>query len=144
MKKDLVIDQSINVKASIQEAWHAWTDSDELENWWGENIILEAKVGGKFQEKWEDDTGTKQVASGKVLKLKKFEYIVFSWNEKGWPKNAETICEIRLEKKEKGCVIHLTHAGWDRLPQELTEKVFKDFKVGWNFHLKELKEYLDF
>ncbi len=143
MKSALIIEQSISVKASVEEAWHAWTDRDELENWWGESVLLEPKLNGRFQEKWEDDKGMAQVASGLVLKLKRFEFISFSWREKTWPPKVETLCEIHFKKNKSNTVIELRHSGWENLPAQLQIQMMKDFKLGWGYHLKELKAYLD-
>ncbi|HEX7674969.1 MAG TPA: SRPBCC domain-containing protein [Bdellovibrio sp.] len=137
------IEMSITVKATVGEVWNALTDADELENWWGEDVKLEPKVNGKFYEYWEDDAGNEQMASGKVLALKKMKHITFTWREKSWPKNATTECSFEITEEGKKSTLKLKHTGWETLPEDRREKVFKDFKVGWTFHMKELKEYLD-
>lgn len=139
------IELSITVRAEAGEVWHALTDSDELENWWGEGIKLEPKVGGPFREKWEDDEGQPQLASGKVLEVKKLKLIRFSWTEKSWPKNAITECTYEISEAGPGkSTLTVRHTGWETLPAAIRDKTLKDFKTGWTYHLKELKEYLDF
>lgn len=139
------IELSVVVKASTIELWHALTDTDELDNWWGDGIILEPKVGGRFQEKWEDDEGKSQVASGKVIALKKEKSITFTWTEKMWPKSAVTECTYEISEAGAGkSQLTVRHRGWETLPEALRGQALKDFKTGWSFHLKELKEYLDF
>lgn len=139
------IELNITVRASTEEVWHALTDADELENWWGEGVKLEPKVGGQFREKWEDDEGQVQVASGKVLEIKSKKWIRFTWVEKSWPKGAITECayEIAAAGPDKS-TLTVRHTGWETLPESLLAKTVKDFKTGWTYHLKELKEYLDF
>lgn len=137
------IELSISVKASPEEIWQVLTDPDELENWWGDGVRLEPRVGGVFSEPWEDDKGTRQMASGKVKTLKKKQEISFTWTEKSWPTEAQTICAITIEDKKMIRMIHLKHTGWETLPADIRNKTLKDFKVGWNYHLKELQAYLD-
>ncbi|AFY01449.1 SRPBCC family protein [Bdellovibrio bacteriovorus] len=137
------IELSIKLKASSGWIWNALTDRGELENWWSESVVLEPKVGGAFKEPWIDDEGDKQMASGKVVKLKKEQFITFTWKEKSWPKTATTECTFTIEDNGKERVLSLEHSGWDTLPAEIRTKTIKDFKVGWGYHLKELKSYLD-
>lgn len=138
------IELSITVKSTVGELWYALTDSDELENWWGENVKLQAKVGGVFREEWEDDDGNDQLATGKVLAVKDKKEITFTWKEKGWPKSAVTECTLKITNKDGKVGLTVSHSGWETLPEDRRKQVMKDFKVGWQYHLKELKEYLDF
>ena len=139
-----VIEFSIVVKANAMEVWHALTDSDELENWWGEGVKIEPKVGGQFREKWEDDEGNAQLATGKILSMKIKKEITFTWREKDWPKEANTKCTFQIEADSAHkSTLTLFHTGWETLPEALRKNTYKDFTVGWTYHLKELKAYLD-
>lgn len=138
-----IIELSISVKATVEEIWRALTDSDELENWWGDNVLLEPKVGGKFSEPWEDDDRNKQLASGKVLAVKPKKEITFTWKEQDWSKEARTECTLKIEDKGMVRLISVMHQGWETLPAEQQKQMIKDFKIGWNYHLKELQAYLD-
>ncbi|MFZ3228977.1 MAG: SRPBCC domain-containing protein [Pseudobdellovibrio sp.] len=138
-----MIDISILAKAKPSEIWQALTDEDDLENWWGEGVTLEPIKNGNFREPWEDDERNPQMASGKVRSLEINKQITFTWKEKSWPKEANTECQITIEEQGKMCLIHLTHKGWESLPEEIRKSTMKDFKIGWNYHLKELKAYLE-
>lgn len=134
---------SIKIYAKPPEIWTALTDTDELEEWWSEDVILEPKVGGKFREKWMDDKRTPQMASGKVLAVKARSEIRFTWREKDWPKDVHTECLIEIQDNKKERVVTVTQSGWDKLPEGKRAKLMKDFKVGWTYHLQELQSYLD-
>jgi len=138
-----IIEQSIEVKATAGEVWHALTDKDELENWWSEDVTLEGRVGGKFQEHWEDDEGKAQLASGKVIEVKDKKFISFTWREKDWPQAAQTLCSFAIETLGAKCKLTMKHEGWEALPESLRKSLLKEFKIGWTYHLKELKAYLD-
>lgn len=137
------IELTISIRATAAEIWRALTDRDDLEEWWSEGVTLEPKVGGKFREAWEDDEGNKQLAQGKVLSAKPNKEIRFSWNEKNWAKDAYTECLIVISDDKKTRTLTLTHSGWEIFPEAKRAKLIKDFKVGWGYHLKELKSFLD-
>ena len=140
---DLVIELKINTYQSAEVLWNALTDSDELANWWSEKVVLQTKKGGLFKEPWEDDQGQKQLAQGKVIDLKKNQFITFSWSEKSWPGKAQTFCTFAIEDQGKTRQLKVTHQGWESLPEKLQKATMREFKVGWTYHLKELKSYLD-
>ncbi|MNT63781.1 hypothetical protein D3C72_2016270 [compost metagenome] len=138
-----VIEFDFVTKATAGEVWHALTDRDELENWWGEGVVLDPKAGGKFCEPWEDDDGARKMAIGKVKAAKANKEIVFTWVEKDWPKGSETECTFTIQDDGKLRKLSLKHVGWDSLPKDKRTSIIKDFKIGWGYHMKELKSYLD-
>ncbi|MFS4460483.1 SRPBCC family protein [Bdellovibrio sp. HCB2-146] len=142
-KKSSDIELSVKIYATSAEIWSALTDKDELEEWWSEGVTLEPKVGGKFREAWEDDRGTSQLATGKVLAVKAKNEIRFTWREKDWPQEASTECLIQIEDQKSHRVLSVVHTGWNKLPEGKRAKLINDFKVGWGYHLQELKSYLD-
>lgn len=137
------IELSIKIRATSAEVWGALTDIDELENWWSEDVKLEPKVGGTFREAWEDDEGKAQLASGKVTAVKAKQEITFTWKEKDWPKDALTQCTFKITDEKSQRVVTVQHTGWESLPEGKRAQLIEDFSVGWKYHLKELKAYLD-
>ncbi|MNL14416.1 hypothetical protein D3C87_1353530 [compost metagenome] len=137
------IELSVIIRATAPEIWRALTDRDDLEEWWSEGVTLEPKVGGKFREDWEDDEGKPQLATGKVLAVKPNKEIRFTWNEKNWAKDAFTECLISIEDSKTIRTLTLKHSGWEIFPEGKRAKLMKDFQVGWDYHLKELKSFLD-
>ncbi|WP_374078385.1 SRPBCC domain-containing protein [Bdellovibrio bacteriovorus] len=137
------IEESIKVRATASEIWGALTDTDELENWWSEDVVIEPKVGGKFREAWEDDDGKAQLASGKILAVKAKQEIKFTWKEKDWHKDAVTECTFSIKDDKSQRIITVHHIGWETLPEAKRAQAIKDFTIGWKYHLKELKAYLD-
>lgn len=138
-----VIEESIKVRATPEEIWRALTDSDELEDWWSEEVILEPRKGGKFREPWLDDGGAKQLASGEVLSVKARQEITFTWKEKNWEKNQTTQCTLMISDEKTHRLVTVRHEGWDLFPDNNKKKLMQDFSLGWKYHLKELKAYLD-
>lgn len=139
----LKIEKKIKIKAPLAWVWNALTDKSELENWWSEYVELQPKLGGKFKESWLDDKGKKQLATGKVQKIKKFEFIQFTWSEQAWAKGSETICILSFKEEKGFCVLELEQSGWECLPKEQQKSTMKDFEIGWKYHFEELKSYLE-
>jgi uncharacterized protein YndB with AHSA1/START domain len=138
-----IIEQTVILRATAPEIWRALTDADDLEEWWSEGVTLEPRVGGKFCEIWEDDDGKPQLATGKVLVAKPNKEIQFTWNEKNWAKGDFTHCSILIEDNKSVRTLTVKHTGWDIFPEVKRAKLLKDFEVGWDYHLKELKSFLD-
>lgn len=139
----LVIEKKTKIFAPKAWIWNALTDPSELENWWSEDVTLDAKVGGRFKEIWEDDNGNEQVATGKVIALQKEKFITFIWQEKSWPKTVVTECTLRIEEQGKECTLTVEHSGWEQLTEKIQKSTMKEFELGWNYHLQELKSYLE-
>lgn len=139
----LSIHKKLKIKAPVGWVWNALTDKSEIENWWSEYVELQPKKGGLFKESWLDDKGNKQLATGKVLSVKKLDHITFTWVEKTWPKTAQTVCHLQFTTQDNFCTLELTHEGWESLPKELQKPTMKDFEVGWKYHFEELKSYLE-
>lgn len=139
----LSVTQKISIRSCSAWIWSALTEHSELENWWGEDVVLESKIGGAFKEIWENDAGEEQLATGKVLALRKEQFISFTWQERIWPANALTECTIRIDDRGAERIVTVEHRGWETLPEKLQKKSMKDFEIGWSYHLQELKSYLD-
>lgn len=138
-----IIEITTTIYSSLDEIWWALTDPDQTEDWWGEGVIIEPRVGGKFCEPWEDDNGGKQLASGKVISVTPKKEITFTWTEKNWPATAVTQCSIQISEEGNKQIVLLKHTGWETLPSEKRIQSIIDFRLGWTYHLKELKSYLE-
>lgn len=139
----LKIELTLKIKASPAAIWEALTDSDELENWWGEGVRLQAQKNGVFREPWEDNKRTKQLATGSVSRFKVNEEIQFTWKEQDWPQKTVTVCTIKIIKDGAFCDVKVNHEGWDQFSKDQSKQLMLDFKMGWNDHLQELKAYVE-
>lgn len=138
-----VIQQSITLHAAPEKIWRALTSKRDLSEWWSEGVVIEPEIGGLFKEPWVDSEGIPQMATGKVLEARKDEELKFTWHEKDWPVEWETECSIKIEDQGDERVLTVTHEGWEHLPEDKRDNYIKDFEVGWQLHLKELKSYVD-
>lgn len=136
------IKKSILISGPPQVVWDHLTNSKYIEKWWGKGIFLEALLGGKFHEPWQDALG-KHLATGTVTGLKNYEFISFTWKEDSWPKDWKTSVEIRLTLQSSGSLIGVKHTGWAVFPQDERSSNIQSFSEGWEYLLSQLKKSVE-
>lgn len=133
----------LEIKATPCQIWEALTTKRLLAKWWGKGIELQPKSGGRFHEPWKDDHGGEQLASGTVLSAEKAKEIKFTWREKFWPEERQTVCLFRIENAGPKTALVLEHSGWECFPPGEAEKMAGAFEAGWNDHFTSLKAFLE-
>jgi uncharacterized protein YndB with AHSA1/START domain len=76
--------------ATPEEIWSAWTDPDEIAQWWHprgastprDSVRVDARVGGRYTYTMvNDETGDAYPTGGVYLELRPFERLVFTWGD---------------------------------------------------------------
>lgn len=119
--------------------WQALTARAHLARWWGENVRLEPRLGGRFVERWRDGR-RRAVTTGSIIAWDPPNELAMSWSDDTWP--AATELRITLEDVDEGCVIVLDHSGWDHLPEQGRAALIEAHVNGWSHHLEALARYL--
>ena len=133
------------MKASRERVYAAWTDPEQLQQWFGPAKVrtraLEAdvRVGGKFRWDITSPEGEEMTVEGEYRELEPGRKIVFSWQ---WQEDEEwegylSIVTVELEETDKGTEVRLRH---ESLP---SEKSRQGHTEGWNSVLDKLEEYLE-
>lgn len=130
---------TIEIPASIDEAWNYLTETAHLRQWWNNGISLDASLGGHFEEPWTDPLGKPAVTSGTVLNLKAPRAMHLSWADADWP--IETEVFIELKPSGKGTRLTLTHGGWSAFPEGDRSYLISSHRDGWSRHLENLASY---
>ncbi len=139
-KKHIVIYEQLILSASKGKVWSTLTEHKELSRWWNKGVRLEPFVGGQFYEPW----GEGQLATGKVLKLKKMDSITFTWQEKSWKAYENTQCTFNLKKLSGTTLLEVKHSGWETFKDvKKRARLVKGFKKGWGALLPKLKKYIE-
>ena len=136
----LRVHKTLVTKTSKNRVWKALTNEKELEKWWGKGVRLEPHPGGEFYEPWGDG----QLATGKVLEVKKNDFIKFTWKEKYFQGSEQTTCNFFLSEKDGITTLEVNHHGWESFSDlEQRLKLIKGFEKGWDLLLERLKKYFD-
>lgn len=129
----IVVEVARTMHAAPADVWRALVDAEQRADWWG-HLDLDARVGGRFGERWTDATGEAVVTRGDVLELVPDERLRLRWADEGWP--ADTEVTLRLEPAGGGTRVRVRHEGWERLPGG--EELAAAHRDGWTMHLANL------
>jgi uncharacterized protein YndB with AHSA1/START domain len=88
--------REVDFPASPDEVWDALTDPDQLEEWFANDVELDAREGGEGVFRWDD--GEERRAT--VVVAEPPERLVIDWDDEG-----ET--EFTLEQTEHGTKLHV-------------------------------------
>jgi uncharacterized protein YndB with AHSA1/START domain len=131
--------------APRQLVWDAWTDPDQMAQWWGprgistprESIELDLRPGGRMAFDMVDDaTGQRYPNGGTILEVDPPALIV--WEDDGFPdgsgKGTATVTFTEVDAKTTTLRIHLV--------ADLSETVRAGAEIGWGSQLDKLVEFL--
>jgi len=136
IKKHIVID------ASPEVVFKAITDPKELTNWFPDQAILEAKVGGKmkfsFNKGKEDEHEDCSGAEGIIIDFIPNTKISYTWEKHDTPDFPRTVVTWELEEIENGRTrVNLLHTGFE------SGKLFKQHDEGWSYFIYRLGKYCE-
>jgi uncharacterized protein YndB with AHSA1/START domain len=131
--------------APRQLVWDAWTDPDQMAEWWGprgvstprESIELDLRPGGIVRFDMVDDaTGARYPNSGRFLEVAPPVRIV--WADDGFPdgsgKGTTTITREAVDGATTRLTVHIA--------ADFTETIRADAEVGWGTRLDKLVDFL--
>lgn len=132
------IHKSLTIRGTKEQVWSALTTDVELDHWWNKGVKLEPSVGGVFYEPWGDG----QLATGIVLAVEPMRSIRFTWKERPWNPDQQTICEFSLQETNGITVLTVKHSGWEVF-QNSKDQMIEGFSLGWDSILPKLKNYIE-
>ena len=144
MKTEETLEIRRVIKAPRDRVYAAWTDSAQLRQWFGpenvrtQNLIADAREGGKFQWDLIDSEGDQLTMLGEFRELQPDRKIVFTWqwqDDEKW-ENHFSVVTIDLEDANGGTELRLTH---EQLPNEESRKGHNE---GWNSALNKLETFV--
>lgn len=141
------IDKSIEVAASLDDVWQAWTTREGIVSFLAPDARVEARVGGPFQIYFDPfaPEGAKGADDMRYLALQPKRMLSFDWNAP--PHLAEaraqrTIVIVRFEPlAERSTRVTLHHVGWGDGGQ--WDQAFSYFDRAWGTVLAGLKRRFD-
>ena len=128
------------IDASRDRVWRALTEEEQIAEWWGGYVSLDARPGGRLTERWTDASGREMVTSGEVVRLIAPRTLELSWADDDW--DEPTLVLFQLEE-EVADVTRLTleHSGWEAFPRSLCEELVRAHASGWSRHVASLAAY---
>jgi uncharacterized protein YndB with AHSA1/START domain len=126
------------VEASPAEAFRIFTD--EIGIWWrrdtrywndrerGLAIRIEPRVGGRFLEVYDLETGT-GFEAGRVTVWEPGERLGLTWTQVGWPEGVSTDIEVTFEPVDGGTLVRLEQTGFEQLPDGAV--TLAGYDAGW-------------
>ena len=143
------INLEIEVKATIEQVWDAWTTEEGVITFFSPGCKVELKIGGAYEMYFAPDApeGQRGGDGNKILAIQKHKMLSFTWNAPpSLPdvRNQKTHVIIRLEKlSEKSTKVILHHDGWGSGGQ--WDEAYEYFKIAWGkVVLPRLKYRFDF
>lgn len=136
------IRKSIYVGAPMERVWQsAFATQDGLRGWLNPNIEYEPRLGGRHRQQ---TSGVEIV--GEVVAFDPPHRLVITWNQipPGYPE--PTTVTFELTEEGTGTRIHVTHAGFERLPASLQDGHFEGYRDGWHHAhptLEALKAFVE-
>jgi uncharacterized protein YndB with AHSA1/START domain len=131
--------------APRQLVWDAWTDPDQMAQWWGprgvstprESIELDLRPGGVVKFDMVDDaSGTRYPNSGRFLEVDPPARIV--WTDDGFPdgagKGTATVTFEAIDDATTRLTVHIA--------ADFSETIRAHAEIGWGTQLDKLVDYL--
>ena len=133
----IVICAQINVPRD--RVWRALTEEEQIAEWWGGYVSLDARLGGRLTERWTDAGGREAVTSGEVIRLTAPRTLELTWADDDWDESTSVL--FRLEEAASTTRLTLEHWGWEAFPSSLREELIRAHASGWSRHVANLVAY---
>lgn len=135
MSEKRQVTQSVVIETSPELAFEAVTKASELREWFSDQAWTEAKVGGRFEVRWNQGYRSE----GKFTKLDPPRFAAATWHGTGEP--GETLVEFRLEANEDGVEVTVVHSGIG--PGKEWDAALEQSQKGWGAGVENLKSTLE-
>lgn len=123
-------DAKIMIDAPVFRVFAALTDADQLASWWGEDVVVEADEGGRYET-----TLPIGRVEGTITAIDGPQTLAFAWpiGEEG----SEVTTSVHYDLAPRGpkTAVHIAHRGPKEVPGE--------WSALWQGVLESLKAYVE-
>ena len=138
------IDVQVEVPASLDDAWDAWTTRDGIRSFFAPDAKIDPRVGGAFQIYFDPlaEPGSKGADEMRFMALQPKRMISFDWNAPphlAQVRPQRTFVVVRFEPvSAQRTRVTLHHTGWGDGGE--WDKAFDSFRLAWPKVLGNLKK----
>lgn len=142
INKALKVEATRSFAVGIDESYNAWTNPDQLKQWWKpmgntlKEVTNDIREGGSVRYVFNDN---KLIISGEYLEVKEKEKLVYTWK---WElpedavRNAEYKLTVDFSVTGNGSAIHVVQDNFQ------DEETMLPHQEGWEKGLDELEQFL--
>jgi uncharacterized protein YndB with AHSA1/START domain len=129
--------------ASRERVFRAWTNAQELKEWWRPNgfttgsVEIDLREGGLYSIAMQPPQGEVRYVHGTYVEVRPPERLVMTWSTTGSPRHDgnESLLTIEFVAAGDATEVILTH-------EHLPEAFVSDHNAGWRSTLDHLSDYL--
>jgi uncharacterized protein YndB with AHSA1/START domain len=142
------IEKRIEINAPIAVVWKALSDYREFGEWFRVNVDRPFAVGQKIRGKLTYPGFENYPWEIVVQHLDPEHHFSFTWHpyaidqKRDYSKETPTLIEFKLEKTNKGTVLHLTESGFDKIPDDRREEAYAMNSEGWAEQMKNIEAHV--
>ncbi len=130
-------------EAPRERVFRAWTNAQELKQWWHPNgfttgsVEIDLREGGRYSIAMVPPDGKVRYVQGTYVEVQPPERLVMTWMAKGSPRHDghESLVTLEFVADGEATIVVLTH---ERLPDSFV----RDHDAGWRSSLGHLADYL--
>jgi uncharacterized protein YndB with AHSA1/START domain len=123
-------DAKVTIQAPIFRVFAALTTQEQLAAWWGQDALVEADVGGRY----ETTLPTGRV-EGTIMAIDGPGTLAFAWPLRTGDATVSTSVHYELSPRGPQTAVHLAHRGLSAVPG--------DWNSVWRGVLESLKAYIE-
>jgi len=123
-------DAKITIDAPAFRVFAALTDADELASWWGEDVVVEADEGGRYETTLPEGR-----IEGTITAIDGPQTLTFTWTVQAGDADVTTSVHYDLSPRGPQTAVHIAH----RAPKEVPG----DWSALWQNVLNSLKAYVE-
>lgn len=136
MNKPDVIERKITLSCTIERAWAALTDADQLAQWFGDSASVDLRPGGAMHLGWSEYEAS---ATCRVEAVEPPSIFSFWWSTEAEDGTAfETLVTFTLIAKGDTTIVTVVESGLASLPDDLHAAMLEDNSEGWESELRDL------
>ena len=140
---DRTIVESIEIEASPERVFSAWTDPEQLVAWWGDDQTYrttgwesDLRVGGKWIARGKGVDGRTFSVEGEYLQVEPPKQLTFTWKP-SWSAEGSTVVELELKPTAGGTLLTVKHSGFT------SDQTFESHSNGWPRVMGWMKTYAE-